>query len=91
MTACCGQEAGRALDCAAMTERLYAYLDESGQETEGRIFIVGTVLAGTDQDAVIGQLEAIEARSRKRHLKWHHARPAYRRAIERGGEYALMK
>jgi hypothetical protein len=22
-----------------MTERLYAYLDESGQETEGRIFI----------------------------------------------------
>jgi Protein of unknown function (DUF3800) len=63
-----------------MSERFYAYVDESGQETRGRIFIVGTVVAGTDQDVLLGQLEAIEARSRKRHLKWQRARPAYRQA-----------
>ena len=63
-----------------MTERFYAYLDESGQETEGRIFIVGAVVVGSDRDALLGQLEAIEALSRKGHLKWHRARPACRQA-----------
>jgi len=75
-----GQEAGGVLHWAAMTERLYAYLDESGQETEGRIFIVGAVVVGSDRDALLGQLEAIEALSRKGHLKWHRARPACRQA-----------
>ncbi len=60
--------------------RLYAYIDESGQETEGRIFVVGTVVVGIDHDEVLRQLEAIEARSRKRHLKWHRARPVFRQA-----------
>jgi hypothetical protein len=60
--------------------RLYAYLDESGQETEGRIFVVGAVIVGNDHDEMIGLLEVIEARSGKRHLKWHHARPVFRQA-----------
>lgn len=60
--------------------RLYAYIDESGQETEGRIFVVCTVVVGTDHDEVLRQLEAVEARSRKRHLKWHRARHVFRQA-----------
>lgn len=75
-----GQEADGTLHCPAMSERWYAYIDESGQETEGRIFIVGAVVVGADQDALIGQLEAIETRSGKRHLKWQRARPVYRQA-----------
>jgi hypothetical protein len=62
------------------TTRLYAYIDESGQETEGRIFVVGAVIVGNDHDEVLRQLEAIEARSGKRHIKWHHARPVFRQA-----------
>lgn len=60
--------------------RLYAYIDESGQETEGRLFVVGVVIVGNDHEEVLEQLEAIETRSRKRHIKWHRARPAFRQA-----------
>ncbi len=35
-------------------------------------------MVGTDHDEVLSQLEAIETRSRKRHLKWHRARPVFR-------------
>lgn len=72
------------LQCAAMHTpppmRLYAYIDESGQDTAGLIFVVGAVIVGNDHDEVLSLLEAIETRSRKRHIKWHRARPAFRQA-----------
>lgn len=60
--------------------RLYAYVDESGQETEGRLFIVSVVVVGTEQDDILRQLEAIETRSGKSTRKWHRSRPAFRQA-----------
>jgi Protein of unknown function (DUF3800) len=76
-----GQEAGGVLQCRAMTERFYAYLDESGQETEGRIFIVGAVVVESgEREALLDQLHALEARSRKGRVKWHRARFAHRQA-----------
>lgn len=67
-----------------MTQRLYAYIDESGQETEGRIFVVCAVIVeSSSRDALLSQLEALEARSRKGRVKWHRARFAYRQAYVR--------
>ena len=31
-------------------QKLYAYVDESGQDTEGRFFVVSIVLCGTERD-----------------------------------------
>lgn len=59
-------------------QKLYAYVDESGQDTEGRFFVVSVVLFGTERDTVLERLEALEARSRKGRVKWRRARYAFR-------------
>ncbi len=61
--------------------RLYAYIDESGQDTLGRLFVVGAVVIDREQrDSIREQLEALEGRSKKGRVKWHRARHAYRQA-----------
>jgi len=59
-------------------QKLYAYVDESGQDTEGRFFVVSVVLFGTERDSVLARLEALEVRSRKGRIKWRRARYAFR-------------
>jgi hypothetical protein len=59
-------------------QKLYAYVDESGQDTAGRFFVVSVVLFGTDRDTVLARLEALEDRSRKGRVKWRRARYAFR-------------
>jgi len=59
-------------------QKLYAYVDESGQDTEGRFFVVSVVLVGAERDIVLQRLEALEARSRKGPMKWRRARYAFR-------------
>jgi Protein of unknown function (DUF3800) len=64
-----------------MSERFYAYVDESGQDTEGRLFVVCVVLVESGaRETLLAQLEALEARSGKGRAKWHRARFDYRRA-----------
>jgi hypothetical protein len=59
--------------------RLYAYIDESGQDTLGRFFVVGAVVIDRAQrDTVAGLLEALEARSQKGRVKWGRARFSHR-------------
>ena len=60
--------------------KLYAYVDESGQETEGSFFVVGVVVTGDERDRLLGQLEVLEQRSRKGKAKWQRAKHGYRRA-----------
>ena len=64
----------------SIPQKLYAYVDESGQDTEGRFFVVSVVLVGTERDTVLQRLEALEARSGKGYVKWHRARYAFRQA-----------
>ncbi len=72
--------------------KLYAYVDESGQETEGRLFVVGVVVTGTERDTLLGQLEALETQSSKRKAKWQRSRPLYRQAYITGlTQIALLK
>ena len=64
--------------------KLYAYVDESGQETEGSFFVVGVVVTGDERDQLLQQLEALEQRSRKGKAKWQRAKHPYRRAYVDG-------
>src|SRR6516165_5799161 len=59
-------------------QKLYAYVDESGQDTEGRFFIVSVVLVGPERDTVLQRLEALEDRSGKGRVKWRRARYSFR-------------
>ena len=60
--------------------KLYCYVDESGQDTEGLLFVVGVVVLENDRDEVLKELERIEQGSGKRNLKWRKTRPDFREA-----------
>lgn len=53
-----------------MTEKLYCYVDESGQDTQGQLFIVAVVVLGQDRDLLRRLCLDIEADSRKGSRKW---------------------
>ena len=46
-------------------QKLYAYVDESGQDTAGRLFVVSVLLLAEERDALLPRLEGIETRSGK--------------------------
>lgn len=60
---------GRLMD---YMQKLYCYVDESGQDTEGRMFIVSIVIVEENRELLLEKLEAIEAQSRKGQRKWFH-------------------
>lgn len=55
-------------------QKLYCYVDESGQDTEGDLFIVAVVLATGDATPFAKVLEQIERSSGKGRVKWHEAK-----------------
>jgi hypothetical protein len=63
-----------------MAIRLYCYVDETGQDTEGRLFIVGVVVADKDQEEYQLACETIEQKSGKGNIKWR--RTARQRKID---------
>ncbi|HEY5864312.1 MAG TPA: DUF3800 domain-containing protein [Candidatus Tectomicrobia bacterium] len=75
----------------AQRHKLYAYVDESGQETRGRIFLVAVVVTGETRDALRNKLKAIEQGSGKQAKKWTKARlaerTAYMQAIIQSSEF----
>lgn len=73
-------------------ETLYAYIDESGQDTKGTFFVVGIVVIGEIRAALLAELEAIERRSGKGVVKWHKSRPdARRRYMEEVSRLSLLR
>ena len=54
-------------------QKLYAYVDESGQDTRGRMFVVGIVVLEQEREKIGQELERIEEQSGKRIKKWHKA------------------
>lgn len=52
-----------------MPAKLYCYVDETGQHTMGKLFIVCVVIAGPELENLLSICEAIEARTGKRG-KW---------------------
>jgi hypothetical protein len=51
-------------------QKLYCYVDETGQDTEGNLFIVSVVIADHERDAVIELCEKIEREIGKKRVKW---------------------
>ena len=54
-------------------QKLYAYVDESGQDTKGRLFVVGIVMLEQEREKIAQELERIEEQSKKLVKKWHRA------------------
>lgn len=65
-------------------QKLYCYVDESGQDTKGSFFVVGVVVLEKNREAIEHELENIESESGKKNLKWHKSRHAFRKAYCEG-------
>ena len=69
----------------ARKQKLYCYVDETGQDTKGDLFLVALVVTGSEKDEVIREAERIEQKSGKYLFKWHKTKrdrkSAYLRAI----------
>lgn len=53
------------------TQKLYCYVDESGQDTQGALFLVSVVIAEKETDSLREKLVKIEKESGKMEGKWH--------------------
>jgi len=63
----------------SMNQKLYCYVDETGQDTEGGLFVVATVITGTDRDRLRDVLRWFERESGKGQKKWTKATRQQRR------------
>ena len=72
-------------------QKLYCYVDESGQDTGGRIFLVSVVIADEAREGMRDQLKNIEERSGKKKKKWAGAtreqRKSYIRQVAAAKEF----
>ena len=55
-------------------QKLYCYVDETGQDTQGNLFIVSVVIAEDERVRLLKQLEQIEKSTRKGRRKWMKTR-----------------
>lgn len=65
---------------AISKQKLYAYVDESGQDTKGEIFLVSVVVVGSKRDKLRTLLRKIETKSKKKNRKWTRERKVRREA-----------
>ncbi len=61
-------------------KKLYAYVDESGQDTEGFLFVVSVLILENELDKICEELEPIELETKKKNMKWNKAHHAFREA-----------
>ena len=55
-------------------QKLYCYVDESGQDTKGDWFLVAVIMLGVNRDKIKLKLEKIERQSGKFTTKWHRSK-----------------
>ncbi len=79
-----------------MTNKLYCYVDESGQDTHGEFFIVATIITSKERDTLLQHIEQAEVSSGRNNHKWSQSKTAqkkkyltaiYSPAILRGSIY----
>lgn len=71
-------------DAHIITQRrkVYLYADDTGQDTTGRLFIVGVVLVGAEEhDNLEGNFVKVEDRIRHLCRKWHRTAPNQKQAL----------
>jgi hypothetical protein len=54
-----------------MPHKIYCYVDESGQDTRGDLFVVALVVVAEDKERLTETLEMIERETGKGRVKWH--------------------
>lgn len=59
-------------------EKLYCYVDETGQDAAASAFVVVAVVSAGAQDELRRRLEEIEREAGTGHRKWHKSRPERR-------------
>ncbi len=61
-----------------MVKKLYCYVDETGQDTQGSIFIVSIVVTGKERDELLNLCKKMEEESGKGKFKWGKAEHSFR-------------
>src|SRR5436305_34032 len=64
--------------------KLYCYVDESGQDTQGEFFVVSVVITEQDRIRIVEILEQVEHTSGKGQRKWMKTRDTQQVAYMRG-------
>ncbi len=70
LASCVAIEPTRAMPYNALMQKLYTYVDETGQDTQGDLFLVSVIVTEGEQHALTEQLETIERQTTKGLLKW---------------------
>ncbi|PIR27466.1 hypothetical protein COV40_00700 [Candidatus Berkelbacteria bacterium CG11_big_fil_rev_8_21_14_0_20_42_15] len=60
------------------TEKIYCYVDETGQDTNGKLFIVVTVVCEKDNILLEEFLEQCEIKSKRHMIKWTKSKASFR-------------
>jgi len=60
-------------------KKLYAYVDESGQDTRGLVFVVSILIMENEREFIYKALEKIEMKSGKKNSKWNKSRHEFRK------------
>ena len=73
-------------------QKLYCFVDETGQDTKGGWFLVTVVIVEKDKDMIEQRLVDIERESKKSKTKWHRAKFYQREAyINKIIEFTKLK
>lgn len=59
-------------------QKLYCYVDETGQDTKGKLFIVSVVVAKADRNELNNFLKKIEIETGKKKVKWTRTKREYK-------------
>lgn len=60
-----------------MPQKYYCYVDESGQDTTGKLFVVSVIIEREDRNDVISVCEEIEKETKKGLTKWIKSRDEF--------------
>lgn len=63
------------------TQKLYCYVDETGQDVGSKVFIVVAVIITSNIDLVRGRLQELEKSTKIGKIKWHKSDYRYRLAF----------
>jgi hypothetical protein len=74
------------------SKKIYAYVDESGQDTKGLLFVVSILVFENEKEILKDSLEKAEKASGKKNVKWHKSKHEYRKKyIKELGAIKIMK
>lgn len=77
---------------AHTVQKLYCYIDETGQDTKGEYFVVSVVITQEDRELVIELLHTLEQSTGKKATKWHKsARETKQQFIQRVLQSELLQ